>query len=369
MRILDLAFKDLAQILRDKKSLLFLAIMPLVFTAMMGMAFQQGSGEEDPRLPVGWVNADAGGPLAEAFYHSLQDSQTIRLVDASRESAGQQVRDGHLAGALILPAGFSRQTLEGQPPQVLLVADANTGAGQAAYQAIQPAYVRLMSSAETARLVTAGGEAAMDSAFQDAMLAWSKPTLTIHVEKAVSLAPAQAAALLDNPYNQSSPGMIVQFAIFGITTSATVLVLERKNRTLQRLLTTSMSRAGIIAGHLLAMFLVVLAQEALLIVAGQFIFHVDYFSQPLAVLLMALALGLWVASLGLFIGTLARGEEQVILLAMVAMFLFSALGGAWFALEMTGKTFAAIGHFLPSAWAMDGFQNVLVRGQGLESTL
>ncbi|NMB89999.1 MAG: ABC transporter permease, partial [Chloroflexi bacterium] len=47
----------------------------------------------------------------------------------------------------------------------------------------------------------------------------------------------------------------------------------------------------------------------------------------------------------------------------------SALGGAWFALEMTGKTFAAIGHFLPSAWAMDGFQNVLVRGQGLESTL
>lgn len=33
----------------------------------------------------------------------------------------------------------------------------------------------------------------------------------------------------------------------------------------------------------------------------------------------------------------------------------------------TGKTFYAIGHLTPGAWAMDGLQNIVVRGLGLAS--
>jgi ABC-2 type transport system permease protein len=51
------------------------------------------------------------------------------------------------------------------------------------------------------------------------------------------------------------------------------------------------------------------------------------------------------------------------------MFLFSALGGAWFPLEITGETFSAVGHLMPSAWAMEGFQNLILRGQGFASIL
>jgi ABC-2 type transport system permease protein len=51
------------------------------------------------------------------------------------------------------------------------------------------------------------------------------------------------------------------------------------------------------------------------------------------------------------------------------MFVFSALGGAWFPLEVAGKAFSAIGHAMPTAWAMDGFQNVVVRGLGLRSVV
>jgi ABC-2 type transport system permease protein len=51
------------------------------------------------------------------------------------------------------------------------------------------------------------------------------------------------------------------------------------------------------------------------------------------------------------------------------MFAFSALGGAWFPLEITGKTFSTIGHLTPLAWAIDGFQNILVRSLGLGSVV
>jgi len=82
-----------------------------------------------------------------------------------------------------------------------------------------------------------------------------------------------------------------------------------------------------------------------------------------------LALALWVGGLGLLIGTFSKGEEQVIMWTMIAMFTLTALGGAWFPLEFTGKAFNTIGHLTPGAWAMDGFQNIIMRGLGLSSVL
>ena len=70
---------------------------------------------------------------------------------------------------------------------------------------------------------------------------------------------------------------------------------------------------------------------------------------------------------GNLIGLLAKGDIQVILYSMVAMFIFSGLGGAWFQLEPTGGVLATIGRVLPSAWAMTGLQNILIRGLGLSS--
>jgi ABC-2 type transport system permease protein len=39
------------------------------------------------------------------------------------------------------------------------------------------------------------------------------------------------------------------------------------------------------------------------------------------------------------------------------------------AVQGDGKAFAAIGHLLPSAWAMDGFQNIILRGLSFSSVL
>jgi ABC-2 type transport system permease protein len=170
-----------------------------------------------------------------------------------------------------------------------------------------------------------------------------------------------------NPYNQSSPGILVMFAIFGLVNSAQVLVQERKTRTLQRMMTTSMRRWEIVAGHLLAMFLVVFGQTALLVIFGQWVLDVNYLREPMGTLLIAVTMGLWVASVGLLIGVVAKGDDQVVLYAMVAMFLFSALGGTWFPLEMAGGAFAALGKIMPSAYAMNGLQNILIRGLSLDS--
>ncbi len=123
----------------------------------------------------------------------------------------------------------------------------------------------------------------------------------------------------------------------------------------------------IVAGHMLAMFTLTFLQTAMLVLFGQLALKVNYLHEPIGTLLVSIALGLWIASMGLLIGVIAASDEQVILYSMIAMFLFSALGGTWFPLESAGGAFAAIGKALPSAWAMNGLQNILIRGLGFES--
>ena len=368
MRILDLALKDLLQILRDKKMVLFLVLMPIFFTAFMGAGFQSGGQNTDARLPVALMDNDHASLLSVELQKMLAASTVVRpeIISPTVSSAiNDQVSSGQVAAAMIIPAGFSDRLLADQPLKITLVADQNSAGGQAAAAAIQTTLTRIFSLAKIANLAGKSNGAAdsslIDHVIQQGSQAWQTPSITIDVEAAV--------VVKSNPYAQLSPGMIVQFAIFGLISSAMILVVERKTRTLQRLLTTSMSRTSIIAGHMLAMFVVVCLQQLILIGVGQFAFGVNYLREPLAILLVVIGLGLWIASLGLFISTLAKVEEQVVLFSMIAMFVFTALAGAWFALETTGPAFAAIGHLTPGAWAMDGFQNIVVRGLPFNSVL
>ena len=161
---------------------------------------------------------------------------------------------------------------------------------------------------------------------------------------------------------------MIQFAIAGLLTAATVIVNERKTRSLQRLLTTSTSRFQILMGHYLAIFTIIFVQFLLLMLFGQLL-HVDYLRVPLATLLVAFVTAVCIAALGLLIGVLAKSEEQAIVFSLIPMFVLAGLGGAWVPLEFTGAAFQAIGHVSPVAWAMDGFKNITARGLGFSSVL
>ncbi len=371
MKILDLALKDLAQIARDKMAFLFLLVMPVAFTFFMGLAFQGVAQPEDLRTPLGWADADPQGALSQALRAALTDSPAVRLVEVVPAEAEATLKAGDVDGVLLIPAGFSQQTLAGEPVQLtLLAADLGT-AGQALFQVLRAPLAQTLSAAAIARLSAASLDDASEpsAAFAAAAQAWAAAdaeTPWVQMEQ-VSAAEDAAAPLNGNPFNQSSPGMLVQFTIFGLIPAAQILVLERKTRTLQRLITTAMPPAHIIAGHLLAMVALILLQVTLLVTFGQLALGVDYFRVPLATLAIAVTLSLWVASMGLCVGVIAKSEEQVILFSLIAMFVFTALGGAWFPLEVTGPVFYSIGHFTPGAWAMDGLQNILIRGLGLEA--
>lgn len=376
MKILAIVIKDLTQIVRDRLSALFLLIMPLAFTFLMGAMFG-GSKQADYRLPVGIVNDDPQGELSTLLIETLGRSNAIKLVTLNSEDQSrisEQINGGKLAAAMLLPAGYSADLLAGKEIRVSITANAMNSGGQTALAALQSAIAQLMGALQAARLSLNAVEVQKPVADRDAFMLeavrlglqkWQTPALSVAVE------PVSAASNKGgfSGYVQTSPGMLVQFTIAGLIGAAAVIVQERKNRSLTRLLTAPVSRTQVILGHLLGITVTVLLQELILILAGQFFFKVNYLRTPLATFVMMLAMALFCGCLGLFFGAISKRDEHAIMYPLIAMFVLTAMGGAWFPLEGTSPAFYAIGHALPTAWVMDGFQNIILRGLGFNSIL
>jgi ABC-2 type transport system permease protein len=160
--------------------------------------------------------------------------------------------------------------------------------------------------------------------------------------------------------------MMAQFAIAGLIGAAEIIVQERKSGALDRLSGTTVLPFEILAGHWLAMFAMIFLQFIILISFGQIFLRLDFFSAPWATLILSITSCAFVASLGLLIGILAKMPEQTAIFALIPMFVFSGLGGAWMPLEFVGETVQKASRFSPVSWIMTGYKGILLRGDGLQ---
>jgi ABC-2 type transport system permease protein len=371
IRILDIAQKDLTQILRDRKTFMFLLIMPIAFTLFFAIAFGgTGSSASDERLPVGLLDQDQSvlsGELGRVLAAStvIRSDQTAERTSADLDKL---VADEKQAAAILIPAGYGQSILDGSPLKLTVITDPSRVATSSIQNEILIAVQRLTNAARIAQIAaqTVQDPSAFDTALAAALAAWENPPIRLELTAGAAVKVQDVNAV---SAAHSSPGMMLQFAIAGLITAATIIVTERKSRSLQRLLTTATSRMHILLGHYLAMFALIFGQFVILMLFGQIFLQVDYLRVPAATFLVAAAAAACISALGLLIGVFSKSEEQTTILVMIPMFVLSGLGGAWMPLEYTGPAFQTIGHASPIAWAMDGFQNIVVRGLGFNSVL
>jgi ABC-2 type transport system permease protein len=379
MRIIDLILKNVTQIVRDWKAAFFMLVVPIIFTLLMGFIFGGfGGGEEDPRLPVGFVDQDESTVSAHLLA-LLEGSDAVRpvaLEDADK--AEEQVRDEELAAAVIVPAGYGDRVFSDDPLRPTVIVDERAQAGTAAQSAIHTTMMRLLGSVQTAKLsaeaLDNADEAFLMATLDKTIAAWEDPPLKItatqsRASEASGASEEENTSAIPGGFAHSSVANLVQFSLMGVIGAAELIVNERKSRTLQRMLTTTIARAEIIVAYFLTIFLLNLIQLALMIAFGAGLLGVNYLREPVALLLMMLTTALCTAGIGLLIGVLSKTEDQVAIFSVIPTLAMAGLGGAWMPLELTSEAFQFVGRLTPVAWAIEGFENLVVRGIGLDATL
>ncbi len=155
----------------------------------------------------------------------------------------------------------------------------------------------------------------------------------------------------------------VLFALFSGQFGVLGILEERKQGTLQRMITTPTSRRAILSGNLLGTLVTIVFQITLLLIALLLIASLIEGRLALiwgtnlpAIVLLTLALAVSVAGLGVLIVGIARTQEQVSSFGMIFNMLMGIVGGAF--------GFPAVlpfGYISPIYWGVDGF-NRLARG-------
>ena len=372
-RVWTLAVKDLLETRRDRLSLLFTLVMPLVFTAFFGLLFGGGS----DRLPLAVWSGDSG-PAATQLVSALEHSDVVAVNHMTKAAAEKAVDDGRQAAALEIPAGFSADLAAGKPVALTVVGVS----GSTGVQTVQTEVSSLAGKQAVAERAAQAAAAGYLSSFRgpgsgqavkDAILLMARPLAQqslAHPVATVKVVEAGAAAgQVPSGFDLSSPGMLINFIMFGLLTAGVALIQERQNFTLMRLMTTLVRRWELIAGKVAGMFILTFVQQIILIAAGEFLFGVDYLRDPAALLLMMVATSLVASTLGLLLASLLKSEQALIATVVITSMAVSALSGAWFPLEITGPAFRFVGHLLPTAWILDALRGIIMRGFGVADVL
>jgi ABC-2 type transport system permease protein len=369
-RVWALAGKDLLETRRDKLAGVFTLVMPLAFTLFLGLLF---NGAES-RYPLAVTNQDTGGSAARQLVAELRTSKVVKVEVVPRKAVDRRVDDQKAVAGLIIPAGYSAAIASGQTARLEFVRVAGSSAAQSAEQEIRVIAARQASEQRAAQAAVAavekefpqaGGYAGIsEEARRAASASLADPALTVRAVQSGS-----SAGEVPSGFDLTSPGMIVNFILFSIMTAGVALIMERRSGTLQRLLTTRASKGQLIGGKILGMFILTFLQQTILVVVGALVFKVGYFDDPAALLLVMISLSALVSCLGLLLATLFNSEQALIAASVMISMAWAAMSGGWFPLEITGPTFSAIGHALPTAWILDAFRGISIRGWGVPEVL
>lgn len=168
---------------------------------------------------------------------------------------------------------------------------------------------------------------------------------------------------------QAVPGIAVMFAIFMVAYGGQSFIREHVWATWPRLRAMPIRPAEIMVGKVLPILLVLCLQQALLFAAGAALFGLDVRGPLYAVLIVDAFYVVWVLAFILATVTFCRTFQQVLAVSNLGAMVLGALGGALTSIAALPEWAEAVSPATPTYWAMNGFNDVILRGAGLYAVL
>jgi len=382
---LRVARKDIKVFLKERGTLLYLFVVPIVF--IVGFSAATGV-QRDPQLkaislPV--VNLDAGSGASLALLDALDQGDGIQCELYDEAQAKALLERKKIERVLTIPANYAVDLQAGQPVTLRLVngPDASATKSEAVHRVVTGVAADL--SLQTQLISSFRQMADMQAAASPDQQAF---TAEIIVEQAqsqfersrteplLSVEERWPQHLLEkdedeiNPLSVNVPGFAVLFIFLTAQTTAQSIYEEKRVGSWRRLLAAPISRATILVGKMAPNFVTGLVQTVVLFGAGALLSPALGFgsltlgTDPLALVLVCLVVLLCSTSLGVLIAAVARTEGQISGLSQVVLWTFG-FAGIWLDRIPLASPFDTISKLIPHYWANVAFQELFIRGQGL----
>jgi ABC-2 type transport system permease protein len=309
---------------RERGVAVGLFAMPVLVMLVVGLALR---GYSTPSLMIGALEAESRD--AKRLVAMLQEDPHVSLrAHSDRERMRVAVYRGRLHGGMIFPTDWTAD-------MELPLYASKAGAGTPVMRAILDRAIAKLQAPDvlTGEIDVVDGDA------------------------------------LGNPpvgYQYTAPSNLVLFVMINGIVGAAGIVGLRRTGLGKRLLAAPVTPTQLFLSFGLVPLQLMATQAVFLIVVGALVFDVDWGS-PVGLVVLTSSLILAGASMSVLLGTLFHSENQATSFGPFLGIMLGMLGGCMWPLEIVPGWVQTLGHFFPTAWAMDGYL-ALIFG-GVESTV
>lgn len=330
-------WKEFVQMRRDRFTLGMLIGIPAIQLLLFGFAIRM----EVRHLPT-VVLDESRTTESRALVQAMLNTRNFDLLGpvADRDELRRVIERGDARAGIVIPPDFETDLKRRRTATAQFIIDA----------------------ADPLASQTAISGAALAAAMRNAALEGRSgaPRLELRVRPWYNPALESATYIVPGVI-----GILLTLTMTAITSLA--VVRERERGTLEQLIVTPITKAGLMLGKILPFVLVGYVQMTVILVLSRFVFDVPVHGS--IVLLYAITFPFIVASLalGMFISTAVKSQVQAVQLSFLVILPAVLLSGFMFPREAMPVAAQWIGGAIPITYYLRILRGILLKGSGLEA--
>jgi ABC-2 type transport system permease protein len=382
-KILQIGWKDLRVIFRDRAALILMLLAPFAMTIGMGLVTGNlsSSGGGLSQVPLVVVNLDQstlGNALVEVL-RSPELSQLLAVEENNDVATARAMVDADKTTAVvIIPAGFTASVIpqNGQATSVDAKIEVyENPSRQISTGVVQSIVESFLTEVETGRIggqvavaqLIASGRVPPQQAAQTGIQIGTRLANELSNLQTLTLNTSQATVSEEPSFLMFiAPGFALLFLMYTVSLGGKTLLTERQEGTLTRLMTTPTGPSQVLVGKMVGTYMIGLAQMTILIAASALLLGLRW-GDPLAMAILLLTTVAAATGWGMLLAAFSRTPGQVSSIGMAMTLLFGLVGGSFFGGTLSG-VIGYIGMLTPNYWGQMGF-NTLARGGNLQDLL
>ena len=334
--LLGLLRKEVFHILRDRRTLAVIVVLPVLQVIIFGYAIR--TDVDHVRLAIVDPAPDAVTLAMRARFDAARVFETVAVVPRV-ELLEDLFRRGAAQGAVVFEAGFAEQLARGLPAELMIIADA--------------------TEPNTGSIVAAYATAVVEAYEQDSL----PPSAAVRIVPSVRMR--------FNPTRESSnlfvPGLMAfVLTIISSLMTAISLTREKETGTMEALLVSPLRPWQIIVGKVAPYLVIGFVSVVGVILEARLVFHVPLRGSLPLLLVEGLLFILVSLSLGILISARTSSQRVAMLGALVGTMLPTMLlSGFIFPLESMPWPLQAISVVVPARWFVLVARSIMLKGVGL----
>src|SRR3972149_7499386 len=347
-RLASIIRKEFLQILRDKRTLAIVILIPIIQLFLLGYSATSDI-RNVPLAVFDQCKCSQSRDLLEAYRNA--DFFQLKYDVNSHDDIRLLIEKGDIMAGMIIPPDFDVQLMNGDAPVAFILDGSNAHAGSTALSAA----TLIGQSFSTSLMVEKLERTGLDP---DTF----KPPLTVQTR--VWYNPALVSSFFMIP---GVIGMIL-FAITSILT-ATAIVRERERGTIEQLIVTPIRSWELVVGKIFPFVILAFIDTLESLAIGHWWFKVPIrgdFGLILACSGLLLLSGL---GIGLFASTIANTQQEAMLTVWMTLLPSIFLSGFFFPIEAMPKILQAVSYLVPLRYYLVILRALLMKGVGASAIM